>query len=370
LTAASQAKPSFEKTAIDDYTRAMLNILEDFTEEKTRLEETQSAILNILEDFGGEKKHFEETQRAILNILEDFTGEKERSDETQRAILNILDDFTAEKERLEESQRAMLNLLEDFDVERAKAETANRDLRDAFESLRRAKEAADSANRELEAFSYSVSHDLRAPLQSIDGFSLALLEDYQNLLDDRGSDYLRRVRKATQRMANLIDDLLKLSRLTRGELNLAIVDLTSLARAVAEELQKTQPQRRASFRIAEGLTATADPNLLKVVLDNLLGNAWKFTGKNEKATIEFGVAEIDGSAAYFVKDDGSGFDMNFADKLFVTFQRLHLEREFPGTGIGLSLVQRIVRRHGGEVWAEGLVGRGATFYFTLNRTAP
>jgi light-regulated signal transduction histidine kinase (bacteriophytochrome) len=348
----------------------MLNILEDFTEEKTRLEETQSAVLNILEDFGGEKAHFEETQRAILNILDDFTGEKERSDETQRAILNILDDFTGEKMRLEESQRAMLNLLEDFDVERAKAETANSELRDAFDSLRRAKEAADIANRELEAFSYSVSHDLRAPLQSIDGFSLALLEDYQNLLDERGNDYLHRVRNATQRMANLIDDLLKLSRLTRGELNLANVDLTALARAVAAELQKSQPQRQASIRIAEGLTATGDPNLLKVVLDNLLGNAWKFTGKKEKTTIEFGVAEVEGRAAYFVQDNGSGFDMNFADKLFVTFQRLHLEREFPGTGIGLSLVQRIVRRHGGEVWAEGQVGRGATFYFTLNRTAP
>jgi signal transduction histidine kinase len=371
VTAASQANPSpAQATEKEDYSRAMLNILEDFTEEKTRLEETQSAILNILEDFGGEKAHFEETQRAILNILEDFTGEKERSEETQRAILNILDDFTGEKTRLEESQRAMLNLLEDFDVERAKAETANRDLRDAFDSLRRAKEAADSANRELEAFSYSVSHDLRAPLQSIDGFSLALLEDYQNLLDERGNDYLRRVRNATQRMANLIDDLLKLSRLTRGELNLATVDLTALAQTVAAELQKSQPQRQASFRIAEGLTATGDPNLLKVVLDNLLGNAWKFTGKKEKTTIEFGVAEVEGRAAFFIQDNGSGFDMNFADKLFVTFQRLHLEREFPGTGIGLSLVQRIVRRHGGDVWAEGLVGRGATFYFTLNRTAP
>jgi light-regulated signal transduction histidine kinase (bacteriophytochrome) len=264
----------------------------------------------------------------------------------------------------------MLNLLEDFDVERAKAETANRELRDAFESLRRAKEAADSANRELEAFSYSVSHDLRAPLQSIDGFSLALLEDYQNLLDDRGNDYLRRVRNATRRMADLIDDLLKLSRLTRGELNLATVDLSALARTVAAELQKSQPRRQVSFGCAEGLTATGDPNLLKVVLDNLLGNAWKFTGKKEAATIEFGFAEIEGRAAYFVKDNGSGFDMSYADKLFVTFQRLHLEREFPGTGIGLSLVQRIIRRHGGEVWAKGQVGRGATFYFTLNPPSP
>ena len=370
MTAASQAKPSFETTAIDDYTRAMLNILEDFTEEKTRLEETQSAILNILEDFGGEKKHFEETQRAILNILDDFTGEKERSDETQRAILNILEDFTGEKMRLEESQRAMLNLLEDFDVERAKAETANRELRDAFDSLRKAKEAAEAANRELEAFSYSVSHDLRAPLQSIDGFSLALLEDYQNLLDERGSDYLRRVRNATQRMAQLIDDLLKLSRLTRGELNLATVDLSALARAVAAELQKAQPQRQVRFRIAEGLTAAGDPNLLKVVFDNLLGNAWKFTGQKDEATIEFAATEVDGETAYFVRDDGAGFDMAYSDKLFATFQRLHLEKEFPGTGIGLSLVQRIVRRHGGNVWAEGEVGQGATFFFTLTLPLP
>jgi signal transduction histidine kinase len=387
LTDQTDLSDRSDKTGLEGYTRAMLNILEDFAEEKSRLEDTQRAVLNILEDLGGEKAHFADTQRAILNILEDFTGEKERSDATQRAILNILDDFTGEKERsddtrrailnilddfteekarLEENQRAMLNLLEDFDVERAKTETANRELRDAFESLRRAKEAADAANRELEAFSYSVSHDLRAPLQSIDGFSLALLEDYQNLLDERGNDYLRRVRVATQKMAQLIDDLLKLSRLTRGVLNLATVDLSDLARGIAAELKKSQPGRRVSFRIEDGLTAICDPNLLKVVLDNLLGNAWKFTGKKEEATIEFGAAEADGAVSCFVRDDGAGFDMNYADKLFVTFQRLHLEKDFPGTGIGLSLVQRIVKLHGGKVWAEGAVGRGATFYFTLN----
>jgi light-regulated signal transduction histidine kinase (bacteriophytochrome) len=323
----------------------MLNILEDFTEEKLRLEETQRAILNILDDFGSEKAHFEATQRAILNILDDFTGEKAR---------------------LEESQRAMLNILEDFDEQRAKTEVVNAELRAAFDSLRRAKEAAETANRELEAFSYSVSHDLRAPLQSIDGFSLALLEDYQNLLDEQGNDYLRRVRTATQRMAQLIDDLLKLSRLTRGELNLTSVDLSALARTVVAELQKSSPQRQVTFSITAGLIATCDPNLLKVVLDNLLGNAWKFTGQQETARIEFGRTEVEGRIAYFVRDNGAGFDMTYADKLFATFQRLHLEREFPGTGIGLSLVQRIIRRHGGEVWATGQVGAGATFYFTLN----
>lgn len=318
---ATQAAP--QPAGMEEYTRAMLNILEDFTEEKTRLEETQRAILNILEDFGGEKTHFEETQRAILNILEDF------------------------------------------DVERARTEAVNRELREAFDSLRRAKEAADVANRELEAFSYSVSHDLRAPLRAIDGFSQALLDDYQNLLDDTGADYLRRVRGATQRMAQLIDDLLKLSRLTRGELNIGEVDLSGLARGVAAELQKSQPGRRVTFRIAAGLSARCDPSMLKVVLENLLGNAWKFTGKKEGATIEFGATEAGGTAAYFVRDNGAGFDMTYADKLFATFQRLHLEKEFPGTGIGLSLVQRIIRRHGGSVWAEGAVGQGATLYFTL-----
>ncbi|HEY6871211.1 MAG TPA: ATP-binding protein [Geobacteraceae bacterium] len=345
MTPAAQAiEAPGQPGGTEEYTRAVLNILEDFAEEKTRLEDTQRAILNILEDLGGEKAHFEDTQRAILNILDDFTGEKVR---------------------LEENQRAMLNLLEDFDVERARTESANRELREAFDSLRRAKEAADAANRELEAFSYSVSHDLRAPLRAIDGFSQALLDDYRNLLDDTGADYLRRVRGATQRMAQLIDDLLKLSRLTRGELNIGEVDLSGLARGVAAELQKPQSGRRVTFRIAEGLSARCDANMLKVVLENLLGNAWKFTGKKEGATIEFGATEAGGTAAYFVRDDGAGFDMAYSDKLFATFQRLHLEKEFPGTGIGLSLVQRIIRRHGGRVWAEGAVGRGATFYFTL-----
>jgi light-regulated signal transduction histidine kinase (bacteriophytochrome) len=330
---------------LEQYTRAMLNILEDFSEEKDRLEDTQRAVLNILEDFGSEKGRFEETQRAVLNILEDFSAEKGRFEETQRAVLNIL---------------------EDFDTERAKVEGANRDLREAFESLRRAKEAADAANRELEAFSYSVSHDLRAPLRAIDGFSLALIEDYRDLLDDQGRDYLQRVRAATQRMAQLIDDLLKLSRLTREDVDLAEVDLSRMAQEIVAEVQISQPGRRVTFRIGDGLMAMCDARLLKVVLENLLGNAWKFTGKKESATIEFGAMQAGGTFAYFVRDDGAGFDMAYSDKLFATFHRLHLEKDFPGAGIGLSIVQRIIRRHGGSVWAEGEVGRGATIYFTLN----
>ncbi|HWI40123.1 MAG TPA: ATP-binding protein, partial [Verrucomicrobiae bacterium] len=324
------------------------------------------AIFNILEDFNAEKTRLEDAQRAVLNILEDFTAEKERLEDAQRAVLNILDDFSAEKGRLEDTQRAVLNILEDFDVERTRTEAANRELREAFDSLRRAKEAADVANREVEAFSYSVSHDLRAPLRAIDGFSQALLEDYEHVLDETGRDYLRRVRTATQRMAQLIDDLLKLSRLTRAELNITMVDLSAIARGVAHELQRTQPERKVTFRIADGLTASADAHLIKIVLDNLLGNSWKFTSRKEAALIEFFSIPENGSTAYCVRDNGAGFDMAYSSKLFATFQRLHSEKDFSGTGIGLSLVQRVIHRLGGEIRAEGKVGEGAMFCFTLD----
>jgi len=223
----------------------------------------------------------------------------------------------------------------------------------------------EAANKELEAFSYSVSHDLHAPLRAIDGFSRMLQEGYHDLLDERGGDYLRRVRNATRKMAQLIDDLLRFSRLSRVGMSLTEVDLSRMAGATAAEMEKSRAGRKVSFRIAEGLVARCDPHLLQVVMDNLLGNAWKFTANKEEAIIEFGSALIEGIPTYFVRDNGAGFDMAFADKLFATFQRLHPEREFPGTGIGLSLVQRIIHRHGGEVWAEGEVGKGATIYFTL-----
>jgi signal transduction histidine kinase len=353
-----------EKERLTEMHHAMINILEDAAQEKTFLEDTQRAVLNILDDFTGEKERLEEMHRAVINILEDASQEKALLEDTQRAVLNILDDFTGEKERLEEMQRAMLNLLEDFDVERTKTEAANQELRNAFNSLQRAKERADAANRELEAFSYSVSHDLRAPLRAIDGFSKILLDKY--LLDEKGGDYLQRVRNATQKMAQLIDDLLKLAHLTRGGMSITAVDLSLMAENVAARLRRSQPVRQVSFAITEGIVAPCDPHLIEVVLDNLLGNAWKFTAKKEQATIEFGSTLIDGTPAYFVRDNGAGFNMAYADKLFGTFQRLHLEKDFPGTGIGLSLVQRIIQRHSGKIWAEGEVDRGATFYFTLN----
>lgn len=221
------------------------------------------------------------------------------------------------------------------------------------------------ANQELEAFSYSVSHDLRAPLRSIDGFSRILLEDCGDKLDDEGKDSLQRVRAASQRMGQLIDDLLQLSRYSRSELHRTTVNLSALARAVTDELQMQEPERRVTLVIAPGLQVSADPALMRVVLVNLLGNAWKFTGKQAAANIEFGRTTADGLPAFFVRDNGAGFDMTYADKLFGAFQRLHTTAEFPGTGIGLITVQRIIRRHGGSVWAESQVNHGATFYFTL-----
>jgi signal transduction histidine kinase/ferredoxin len=223
----------------------------------------------------------------------------------------------------------------------------------------------DAAYKELEAFSYSVSHDLRSPLRSIDGFSQVLLEDYNDKLDADGTESLRRIRAASQRMGLLIDGLLALSRISRAELKRERVNISALVRDIARVLQETEPDREVEFVISEELFAEGDERLLYAALQNLVGNAWKFTQKRSTASIEFGAMETDGKPVYFVRDNGAGFDMAYANKLFSIFQRLHDSAEFSGTGIGLATVQRIVHRHGGRLWAEGKVGKGATFYFTL-----
>jgi light-regulated signal transduction histidine kinase (bacteriophytochrome) len=234
----------------------------------------------------------------------------------------------------------------------------NRDLHERAAAL-------SAANKELEAFSYSVSHDLRAPLRSIDGFSQALIEDYQERIDERGKDYLRRVRSAAQRMAQLIDDMLNLSRVSRNEMAMRETDLSALAEDIAGKLRKQHPGRQVEFAIEPGISAWGDEPLLRIALENLLDNAWKYTSKHPAARIEFGARNVDRERVCFVKDDGAGFDMKYAQKLFGAFQRMHTTEEFPGTGVGLATVQRIIRRHGGRIWAESQVEKGAAFYFTL-----
>jgi signal transduction histidine kinase len=229
----------------------------------------------------------------------------------------------------------------------------------------------EAANRELEAFSYSVSHDLRAPLRSIDGFSQILQEDCADKLSAQDQEILQTVRDAAQRMGQLIDDMLMLGRVTRGELRFAPVNLSTLVQEIVDELARREPERKVRVHIAPDVKADGDASLLRIALENLLGNAWKFSAKREEATIEFGLLEQGGERVYFVRDNGAGFDMAYATKLFTAFQRLHSQSEFPGSGVGLAIVQRVIQRHGGRLWAEAEVDRGATFSFTLDeRAAP
>jgi light-regulated signal transduction histidine kinase (bacteriophytochrome) len=222
-------------------------------------------------------------------------------------------------------------------------------------------------NRELESFSYAVSHDLRAPLRRIDSFSRAVLESQGGKLDETGRQFLGRVREASQHMSQLIDDVLYLSRVTRANLREQEVDLSGIMTLILSRLQEGEPTRVVETKVRPGVVVTGDGQLLRIAMENLLENAWKFTSKTPSPRIEFGVTQASVEPTYFVRDNGAGFDMTYADRLFGPFQRLHPQQEFPGNGIGLATVQRIVHRHGGRVWAEGLVGQGATFYLTLGR---
>jgi len=238
-------------------------------------------------------------------------------------------------------------------------------LRESFAQIERSNQDLATVNEELEAFSYSVSHDLRGPLRSMDGFSLVLLEDYGDKLDAEGKDALERIRGASQRMGALIDDLLRLSRVTRAELNVTRVDLSAIAREIADAIDREQSGRSVEWAIEPGLSVRADPALMRIAMLNLLQNAWKFTGRTDSPVIRVGALERDAKTVYFVADNGVGFDMAHADSLFGAFQRLHHAGDFPGTGIGLAIVQRIIRRHDGEIWAEAKQGEGATFFFSV-----
>ncbi len=259
------------------------------------------------------------------------------------------------------SVRAIIAIASDI-TERKRTEEA---LKTAHEELKRRAYELEAVNRELEDFSFTVSHDLKTPLRSMEGFAAALLEDYADKLDETGMDYLTRVHSASERMIQLIDSLLHMARLTRGALREKTVDLSSLAQIASHNLRKQDPERGAKFIIAEKITASADQDMMMIVIQNLFDNAWKFTSKHPAATIEFGAVAMEGKTVYFVRDDGAGFDMQYAQKLFLPFIRLHKESEFPGLGIGLAVAHRIIMRHCGRLWAEAAVEKGATFFFTL-----
>jgi len=298
----------------------------------------------------------------ILALAETATAASTRQDYSLRAPKFGEDELGA----LTDSFNQMLGRIEEQKQElQQHAMRLEQRVAERTKELERRALELQAANSELDAFAYSVSHDLRAPLRSIDGFSQVLLEDYGERLDEGGRDSLQRVRVASQRMATLIDDLLKLARVTRTEMRTERVDLSGMAREIVLDIERTAPDRQVEFAIAPGLEAQGDSRLLRVVLDNLLRNGWKYTGKQPQPRVEFTAVDENGGRVFVVKDNGAGFDMKYADKLFGVFQRLHSTAEFEGTGVGLATVRRIINRHGGRIWAEGVVDQGATFYFTL-----
>jgi light-regulated signal transduction histidine kinase (bacteriophytochrome) len=323
------------------------------------------------EDAEDSMRGMRDMQSAILNVLEDFEFDRREMRDVQRAVLNVLEDSESEQENMQNMQHAALNILEDFDVEcreRASAEHKVRRMNDELEARVVERTAAlSTANHELEAFAYSVSHDLRAPLRAIDGFSLIIADDYEDLLDEGGKDAIRRVRQASQLMGALIDDMLTLARSTRGPVDLAPVDLSAIAEAVGQSMRVSNPSRTVEFRIFPSIFVFGDGVLLRSILNNLLSNAWKFTANLPCALIEFGGKERESDMLCYVRDNGAGFDMDFVHNLFVPFQRLHRTSEFSGNGIGLASVKRSLARMGGDIWAEGEVNKGATFYFRLPR---
>jgi PAS domain S-box-containing protein len=304
---------------------------------------------------------------------------REMNESLEQRVAERTAELKAANTLLQDARHAALNLMEDAIAARKQAEVANTEL--LQEVTERKKAEADvlklsedmaernidleSVNKELEAFVYSVSHDLRAPLRHISSFAKFLTQDYTDRLDDQGRDYLMRIERGSEKMSRLIEDLMYLSQISRREISRSNVDMSKLASSIVADLREADPAKIVEFHIAEGITAYADQRLIEVALSNLLENAWKFTLHIDNASIEFGGKEQEGKTVYYVRDNGAGFNPEFIEKMFLPFQRMHSEKEFEGTGIGLAIVERVIRRHGGVVWAEGELGKGATMYFTL-----
>jgi PAS domain S-box-containing protein len=302
--------------------------------------------------------YLENNQKKIQYNIRDISDRTKAESQRKSALedIRILNEqleqkVTARTRELEDSQLALLNLVEDLNA--------------SAKNIAQVNQALEATNKELEAFSYSVSHDLRAPLRGMDGFSQALLEDYSDKLDATGKNYLERIRAGTQHMGLLIDDMLKLSRINRSEFKHESIDLSKMVQAIILSLRQNNPAREVIVNIQKDIIIDGDRHLMEIALTNLMDNTWKFTGKTKNARIKFGTKLIDGKPVMFIRDNGVGFDMTYVDKLFGAFQRLHTTEEFPGTGIGLATVQRVIHRHGGRICAEGEVGKGTVFYFTL-----
>jgi light-regulated signal transduction histidine kinase (bacteriophytochrome) len=285
------------------------------------------------------------TRQGEIRWVSDAAVELTGDNGASTGFIGILQDIT-DRKRAEEEVRLLNVVLE----QRVRERTAE----------------LEASNKELESFSYSVSHDLRAPLRGIDGYSKLLVDEYGSQLNDEAHSYLLNIRKAAQKMGQLIDDLLLLSRVTRAEMHREETDLSTLAREIFETLSSHEPSRRVETFIKPNMMIQADPNLIRIMLRNLIGNAWKFTSKTPQPRIEVSSFKENGETIYFIRDNGAGFDMKYANRLFTAFQRLHNPGDFDGTGIGLATVQRVINRHGGRIWAKGEVNQGATFLFVIN----
>lgn len=325
----------------NELTMALLNIMEDFNEEKRLLERSQKALLNILEDFEYDKLLLEQSQRAMLNLLEDSVEEKDHMGYTKMALMNILSDYNDKNEELTNSGK----LLEE------KVEERTHELK--------------KSNEELESFSYSVSHDLRAPLRAINGYASVLKEDFFDKLNDEGKRTIETIVRNATKMAGLIDDILMFSQLGRQQLQLEEIDMNRAFESAISDSLKEKGDRDVEIRIDKLATASGDRSMVNQLIFNLVSNAFKYSRHQEKTIIEIKGIESDKGYVYSVKDNGVGFNMAYKSKLFGVFQRLHKEREFEGTGVGLAIAQRVVSHHKGEIWANSDIGKGATFYFTL-----